>query len=66
MNVKKSGVPHQRGGDSSRGGGAQGLVFGLGQCSLDYLGRIESWPVPDSKCELKNLKVEFDDHVEVR
>ncbi len=27
-------------------------VFGLGQCSLDYIGKIEAYPPPDVKCEL--------------
>ncbi len=33
-------------------------VFGIGQCSLDYVGRIESYPPADSKCEFHNLAVE--------
>lgn len=33
-------------------------VFGLGQCSLDYLGRIEEWPPPDVKCEFTDLTVQ--------
>ena len=27
-------------------------VFGLGQCSLDYIGKIDDYPPPDVKCEL--------------
>jgi ribokinase len=33
-------------------------VFGLGQCCIDYLGRIEAYPPPDSKCELAELMVQ--------
>ena len=31
------------------------LVFGIGQCSLDYLGQIPAYPPPDVKCEFSNL-----------
>jgi sulfofructose kinase len=27
-------------------------VFGLGQCSLDHIGKIDGYPPPDAKCEL--------------
>jgi len=33
-------------------------VFGLGQCSLDYLGHIDSWPPADVKCEFSGLTVQ--------
>jgi sulfofructose kinase len=33
-------------------------VFGVGQCSLDYIGTVESFPDPDSKCALSELIVE--------
>lgn len=33
-------------------------VFGLGQCSLDYLGRIDRFPTPDTKCEFHDLTVQ--------
>ncbi len=33
-------------------------VFGIGQCSLDYIGRIEAFPPPDIKCEFANLTVQ--------
>ncbi len=33
-------------------------VYGIGQCALDYLGIIESFPAPDSKCEFTNLVVQ--------
>ncbi len=33
-------------------------VFGVGQCALDYLGRIPSWPPPDVKCEFSDLTVQ--------
>jgi len=32
-------------------------VFGLGQCSLDYIGRIPVYPPPDVKCEFTDLTV---------
>ena len=34
------------------------LVFGIGQCSLDYIGRIPAYPPPDVKCEFSNLVVQ--------
>lgn len=33
-------------------------VFGLGQCSLDYLGVIDGFPQPDTKCEFRDLTVQ--------
>ncbi len=33
-------------------------VFGLGQCSLDCIGRIESYPPPDVKCECSDMIVQ--------
>jgi ribokinase len=33
-------------------------IFGLGQCCIDSLGLIESFPAPDSKCELSDLVVQ--------
>jgi ribokinase len=33
-------------------------VYGLGQCCIDYLGRIETFPPPDSKCEFTDLVVQ--------
>lgn len=33
-------------------------VFGLGQCSLDYLGRIDRFPDPDTKCEFRDLTIQ--------
>lgn len=33
-------------------------VFGLGQCSLDYLGVIPGYPPADSKCEFRELAVQ--------
>ena len=33
-------------------------VFGVGQCSLDYVGRIASYPPPDVKCEVDHLVIE--------
>lgn len=34
------------------------MVLGLGQCSLDYLGRIHEYPVPDAKCEFSGLVIQ--------
>lgn len=34
------------------------LVFGIGQCSLDYIGLISSYPPPDVKCEFKDLLIQ--------
>ncbi len=36
----------------------QHRVFGLGQCSLDALGRIAAYPPPDVKCEFSGLTVQ--------
>lgn len=33
-------------------------VYGLGQCSIDYIGMIDGFPPPDVKCEFSNLAVE--------
>ncbi len=33
-------------------------VFGIGQCSLDYIGRIERFPLPDTKCEFQDLTIQ--------
>jgi len=33
-------------------------VFGLGQCSLDYIGKIDSYPPPDVKCEFSNMIIQ--------
>ena len=33
-------------------------VYGLGQCSLDYIGRIKNYPPADSKCEFTGLVVQ--------
>ncbi len=30
-------------------------VFGLGQCTLDFLGKTNTYPPPDTKCELNEL-----------
>lgn len=32
-------------------------VYGVGQCSLDYLGRILEYPPPDAKCEFRDLRI---------
>jgi ribokinase len=36
----------------------QPLVFGIGQCSLDYIGQVPAYPPPDVKCEFSNLIVQ--------
>jgi len=33
-------------------------IFGLGQCSLDYIGAIASYPPPDVKCEFSGLVIQ--------
>jgi sulfofructose kinase len=33
-------------------------AYGLGQCPLDYLGKIEAYPPPDAKCEFSNLVIQ--------
>lgn len=33
-------------------------IFGIGQCSLDYIGLIPAYPPPDVKCEFSNLVVQ--------
>lgn len=33
-------------------------VFGIGQCSLDYIGLIPDYPPPDVKCEFSNLVIQ--------
>jgi sulfofructose kinase len=30
-------------------------VFGLGQCCLDYIGKVKEYPPPDAKCEFTDL-----------
>ena len=34
------------------------LVYGLGQCALDYLGTVEAYPRPDVKCEFSGLLIQ--------
>jgi hypothetical protein len=33
-------------------------VFGLGQCSLDYLGKVAAYPAADTKCEFDDLTIQ--------
>jgi sulfofructose kinase len=33
-------------------------VFGLGQCSLDYIGKVDFYPPPDVKCEMRETLVQ--------
>jgi sulfofructose kinase len=33
-------------------------VFGLGQCSLDYIARVDAYPKPDVKCECPEIVVQ--------
>jgi ribokinase len=33
-------------------------VYGLGQCALDYLGKISTYPEADSKCEFTGLHIQ--------
>jgi ribokinase len=49
-----------------RGGLLRGLdmderlfqVFGLGQCSLDYIGKVDTYPPPDVKCEFSDMVIQ--------
>ena len=34
------------------------IVFGIGQCSLDYIGLIPAYPPPDVKCEFSDLLIQ--------
>ncbi len=33
-------------------------VYGLGQCSLDYIGKIGAYPPPDVKCEFSDMVIQ--------
>ncbi|MBP2680967.1 MAG: ribokinase [Candidatus Krumholzibacteriota bacterium] len=33
-------------------------VFGLGQCCLDYVARVRSYPPPDAKCEFSEMAMQ--------
>jgi ribokinase len=33
-------------------------VFGLGQCSLDYIGKIDAYPLPDTKGEISDMVIQ--------
>jgi len=33
-------------------------VFGLGQCSLDYIGVVDAYPPPDIKCDLSDTVIQ--------
>lgn len=33
-------------------------VFGLGQCSLDSIGKVDAYPPPDAKCECSELVIQ--------
>lgn len=33
-------------------------VYGLGQCCLDYIGKVESYPPPDVKCEFTDMVIQ--------
>jgi ribokinase len=33
-------------------------VFGLGQCCLDYIGKVDSYPPPDVKCEFTDMVIQ--------
>ncbi len=33
-------------------------VYGLGQCCLDYIGKVKSYPPADSKCEFTNMVIQ--------
>jgi ribokinase len=33
-------------------------VFGLGQCALDYIGKVDAYPPPDVKCEFSDMVIQ--------
>ena len=33
-------------------------VYGLGQCSLDYIGKVNAYPPPDAKCEFSDMVIQ--------
>jgi ribokinase len=33
-------------------------VYGLGQCALDFLGKVDAYPPPDVKCEVSDLVIQ--------
>ena len=33
-------------------------VYGLGQCCLDYIGKVDTYPPPDVKCEFTDMVIE--------
>jgi len=33
-------------------------VYGLGQCCLDYIGKVDSYPPPDVKCEFRDMVIQ--------
>jgi ribokinase len=33
-------------------------VYGLGQCCLDYIGRVDAYPPADTKCEVREMVVQ--------
>jgi len=33
-------------------------VYGLGQCTLDYIGKIDAYPPPDVKCEFSDMVIQ--------
>ena len=33
-------------------------VYGLGQCCLDYIGKVDNYPPPDVKCEFRHMVIQ--------
>jgi sulfofructose kinase len=33
-------------------------IYGIGQCALDYIGKISAYPSPDSKCEFFDMHIQ--------
>jgi sulfofructose kinase len=33
-------------------------IYGLGQCCLDYIGKVDTYPPPDVKCEFTDMVIE--------
>ncbi|MBN2468203.1 MAG: sugar kinase [Deltaproteobacteria bacterium] len=45
--------------ENGAGKGASNFdVYGIGQCSLDYVGRVDTYPPADTKCELSEMIIQ--------
>ncbi len=50
--------PGRRKGTAMPVQGSPVQVFGVGQCSLDYIGKISTYPPPDRKCEFSDMIIQ--------